>query len=230
MCTGSKKFFRISIFLLAASIWSCKKDNSNEQPVQQHVYNQTPEDTTLTDTSFYTDITINGQRVFYISGRQGSAMYYGGTYAENYSGITNDANTHAYADSSAYINFLEFGKLEFPVHTQAPFNYDPADFNAWALSNFATGMYDYLGAGSQLTVENGIVLTWTDGSGVQWKTNIGNQDGNYFNIVKEEAIYLSPGNYISGITVTAVFNCKVYDGNSHMKQITNGRLRLAVWL
>ncbi|MBS1934521.1 MAG: hypothetical protein JST96_11020 [Bacteroidetes bacterium] len=217
------------LFLFIAFAWafSCTKEEvSQESSIASHTIMQ---DTVLTDTSYYTDVTIDGARTFYISGQNGSGMYYGGSGAR-YSGITNNFNTR---DSDGYyynINYIEFNKYESPELYGAISNYSVATFNRWLTNNYAIGDYDYFDKNNSLTEKNGIVLVWTDKNGTKWQTNFGDQTGSSFKIIKSETWQGQNSGYITSISITAVFNCKLYDNNGNVKLLTNGRLRLALWI
>ncbi|HTQ27048.1 MAG TPA: hypothetical protein VMI35_02935, partial [Puia sp.] len=79
------------------------------------------------------------------------------------------------------------------------------------------------------SVKNGIVIVWTDAVGDQWKTSEGSQAGSYFSIASEEPQYSGVSGYISGIHVTAVFHCTLYNGQGQSMQLVNGRFRLGLW-
>jgi hypothetical protein len=71
---------------------------------------------------------------------------------------------------------------------------------------------------------SGITISWSDHSGVDWESNNtpGTQTGSNFTITKVENTSgtLSNGTYY--VTVTATFNCILYDGNGNSKTVTNG--------
>lgn len=215
-------------FLLTICAWtfSCTKE---ELSYEQIAHNAVMQDTTVTDTSYYTDVTIDGARTFYISGQNGSGMYYGGS-GVRYSGITNTFNT---LDSEGYFyntNYIEFDKYESPQLFGAISDYNVSTFNQWINSNYAAGEYSYFDKGASLTVKNGIILVWTDKNGVKWQTNFGDQTGSRFTISKSEVTQGQNSGYITGVSITAIFNCKLYDNNGNMKMLSNGRLRLVLWI
>lgn len=74
--------------------------------------------------------------------------------------------------------------------------------------------------------KNGIALLWTDENSVPWRSDngSGDQTGSYFTITgKTDIVY--PWTTTPGSTrITADFNCKLYDSQGNMKQITNGQL------
>ena len=156
-------------------------------------------------------------------------MYYGGGNSLSYAGITSDSNTYAALGTYYNTSFLEFDKNNFPVHNSPPSGYDSAVFNAWALSNYVPGSYSFFSTDSTLSVKNGIVIVWTDAVGDQWKTSEGSQAGSYFSIASEEPQYSGVSGYISGIHVTAVFHCTLYNGQGQSMQLVNGRFRLGLW-
>ena len=185
------------------------------------------QDTVLTDTSYYTDVTIEGARTFYISGHMGSGMYFGGN-GTRYSGITNNFST---MDSDGFYyntNYIEFNKYESPELFGPISKYDVTTFNQWIAANYAAGRYDFYNKGTSLSVKNGIVLVWTDQNGAKWQTNFGEQSGSSFSIVKTEVV--QGQNRITHTIITAIFNCKLYTNKGNVKLLTNGKLRLTLWI
>jgi hypothetical protein len=214
-------------FLLPAFCWalSCTKVVS---PVNIE-NNALTQDGVLTDTSYYTDVTIDGVRTFYISGQKGSGMYFGGN-GTRYAGITNNFST---MDSNGFYyntNYIEFNKYESPELFGPISKYNVSTFNQWIASNYAAGKYDYYNNTATLSVKNGMVLVWTDGNGAKWQTNIGEQSGSSFTILKTEVLQGQNTGYITHTIITAIFNCKLYDNKGNIKLLTNGKLRLTLWI
>jgi len=228
--------FRFSILLelsicAAVTFCSCRKDSFNGPgSVQIPKANQPGSDTMLNDTSFYVDVTIDGVRTFYISGRNGCDMYYGGGGLMDFSGITSDSNTYPALGSYYNTSFLEFDKFDYPAHAGPPTDYDTAGYNAWAVSNYAPGTYYFYSQPAQLSLFNGITLVWTNALGVQWKTNSGDESTASFQIVKEEPLYAHPGGYVKAINVSALFSCILYEPSGTPHLLTNGKFRLGIWL
>jgi hypothetical protein len=222
-------FWRFALFLSAFLFFSCRKVGSQNQSSAQAVKGK-PEDSVASDSSYYTDITVNGQRSYYISGSSGCAMYYGDTGPFAYSGITSDSNIYAALGNYYNTSFLEFDKYNFPIHTGPSFGYIDSVFNSWVISNFLAGNYRYFSPDTVLTAGNAVALVWTDAVGVQWKTSAGSQPGIRFAISKGEPFYDSATGYIIGVNVSAAFACTLYNPAGQQMHLSNGRFRLAIWL
>jgi hypothetical protein len=69
----------------------------------------------------------------------------------------------------------------------------------------------------------GILIKWVDANGNLWSTTLGSADqtGSSFLITGRK---LDTG--FNQVTVTAGFNCKLYDSTGSMRVLTNGRSRL----
>lgn len=234
----NKSFFALLLFIAVITVFSCSKEKSLERDGVFPPPNKPVTDTTVTvvdttvisDTSFYTDITVDGKRTIYINGQKGSALYYGGNDSVSFTGITNDSNVFTVQGVYYYANFLGFSKYLYPIHDMPPSSYDSSSFNSWLLSNFAVGSYNYITRDNPPSATNTILLIWTDPAGKQWTTAYGSQAGSSFIVTKEEPVYVQPGGYIIPINITATFTCKLYDIDGNVKQLTNGRFRLAMWL
>ncbi|WP_462254495.1 hypothetical protein [Ferruginibacter sp.] len=196
-------------------ICSCTKEYSCEKCLQI----STQVDTTLTDTTFFTDCIIDGVRYFNISGREGCAatyesagnattkFYLSGVGGKNIAGTGTDRNS------------LYFYKGVQAIDSNLPLKQQ-------IIAYFVPGQYPYT---KIYSLTEGIVLIWTDSNGKKWQTDLGtgNQSGSSFIITKEDFSFLN--GIVNGIYVKATFTCILYDGLGNSKTLTNGRFCLPVW-
>jgi hypothetical protein len=178
-------------------------------------------DTTLTDSTMYTDCVIDGVRYFNISGREGcGAEYWGGgsLITHNYFATVSGKSAAGSANSR---NALIFYRGEQLIDTTKPLKAQKADY-------FAPGSYAYK---TVYAVGNGVALTWTDANGRVWQTDFGtgDQTGSSFTITFKSLTVL-PNGVVSGVNVSAIFTCNLYDGIGNVKKIINGRFRLPIWI
>jgi hypothetical protein len=213
-----KNINKIVILLFCSSLiffCSCTKESSCAD------CNITTTDTTLTDSTMYTDCVIDGIRYFNISGREGcGAEYWGGgsLITHNYFATVSGKPVTGNATNK---NSLIFYRGEQLIDTTKPLKAQKANY-------FAPGSYAFK---TVYGVGNGVALTWTDANGRVWQTDFGNGDqtGSSFTITFTSLTVL-PNGVVSGVNVSAIFSCNLYDGIGNVKKITNGRFRLPIWI
>jgi hypothetical protein len=197
-----------SLFVILAIVLvftSCKKSNSSST-------NSNSNNNSTTGYTYYYQATIDGtvykQTVTntnnYIAG---SSLDGGGPSAAFTADIGPDAD-------SIPLNETAFGitkgvYLDYTDVTDSSFK---AFFNP--------GVYPFAASFGA----SGITIGWTDKAGVDWESNNtpGTQTSSNFTItnVVNTAGTVYNGTYY--ITVTATFNCILYDGNGNSRTVTNG--------
>lgn len=213
-------------------------------------------DSTITDTIYYIDITLEQKRVFEISNRTAnwtwSPPWYmiGDTSIYPYSslqcefGEVPDGSVHGfYFSKNAY--GLDMGK-----YFSSKDWWDPLMKETFIDSFFQAGDYSYATLlnrdttytsplnpdatrpRTQKLLSSGIHLIWYDGTGKFWQTCSGTADqtGSYFTITKRQAepFTFQPGyeDYVTAVSLTAKFECNLYDGEGHVLHVSNGKFRL----
>ncbi len=198
--------------LIVASLSSCYKNTIPPQFINP----QTPtRDTTLTDSSIYIDVTLNGTRVFKIAlvdSFWGMAWFSSNfppdttvaIYRLNRIGGVFDSLPNASPGlgfSNGNINYLTYGYPQsyYQMNTEALdsfFQTGNYPFSQLSKDTSYTVVYDSKGdtlsafvnpvSGKLLTP--GIQLTWYDSTGKAWKTYLGSgdQSNSYFKIVKTD--------------------------------------------
>lgn len=169
-----------------------------------------PPDTVITDSTFYTDFTIDGQRFLNISGK----------------------NNYWFAWDSHYF-FLSGATDKNHITTQRDFFiYDSSgpDIKLQRIAFYAPGNYSYVQMLSQN--DNGVRIFFTDVNGKLWQTDLGTADqtNSSFTITKETIIRNLTNNIITGVLFEASFNCTLYNGLGNYKTLTNGRCRYYTWI
>jgi hypothetical protein len=211
---------RPCLWLLVATLCialfsSCDKEYSCEG-----CYSNPGADTVITDSTLFTDFTINGQRSLHISGQKSYSAYYT-------SGIGSSTST-SFVSGVAFNgllapnqrNFLEFWRGMLPFTPPSPSEAEQMAF-------FRPGSYPFV---PQQLVSNGVVLTWVDGTGKKWRTDwgSGDQTGSFFNLLRNDPVI--ENGLLLGIHLFAEFNCTLYDLAGNAVRLTNGRFRLPVWI
>ncbi|HWW41411.1 hypothetical protein [Pedobacter sp.] len=255
--SGLRKTLIPVFLLMVASLISCYK---NSVP-PQFFSPQTPtRDTTLTDSSIYIDVTLNGTRVFRIAGVDspwGVAWFSGDLppdttviiYSLNRIGGVFDSTVNTYPGlgfSKGDINYLTYGYPQsyYLMNTKVLDSFFQAEnypFSQLSKDTSYTVIYD--SNGDTLYVVNpisskiltpGIQLTWYDSTGIAWKSYLGSgdQSNSYFKIVKTDPY---PTSYTipvfsSFIIITAEFGCNLYNGLGNVIHLTNGRFRLMAFV
>lgn len=237
----------ISLFFFFASllIISCNKELTYD------VGTTDTSDTTTTDTTIFIDVTIDGERTFGLQQLQ-EGNFYGPWYSIWGNG---PKDTSLYGLNRPDVTFKQnvgnliftFSKGNIYLHaiklsdnTPTPASYHTVD------SFYSPGTYSYSQLNGDTTytlpenpnkiftktlLSNGIHISWTDDIGTLWQTcaGSGDQAGSNFTITKNETGGNPATDISTGTTVTAVFNCKLYDNTGRVKLLTNGRFRLALW-
>jgi len=210
-----KKSAIISLLLLVYLL-SCKKEYSCENCVAKTI----SPDTSLNDYTIFTDVVVDGTRYFNISGRDGCGAgsgAYGNTTTHAYYA---NVSGKAYSGNGTFDNSLYFYKGMQSIDSSLP-------LKPQTVAYFAPGSYAYKQINS---ITDGVVFTWTDNQGKEWRTDSGNanQAGSVFAINKEDFSLLNGD--IHGIYIKATFSCTVYDDAGNFKKITNGRFCLLFWV
>jgi hypothetical protein len=242
-----------AFFLTMASLNSCNKNsNSPYQPPPQ----VSTRDTTITDSSIYIDVTINGNRIFkiqHVDSSWGMAWFSGNfppdttvsIYALNRIGGTFDSLTSTLPGlgfSKGDINYLSYGypQTYYLMKSEVLDSFFQAgnySFSRLSKDTSYTVVYDsqgdtltgYVNPVSGKILTSGIQLSWFDSTGKAWKSYLGtgDQSGSYFKIIKAESIpNTNTPGYSNYEIVTAEFSCMLYDSLGNSIQLTNGRFRL----
>jgi hypothetical protein len=242
------------IFVLFAALSSCSKNQSFEpdttstKPIQQTT--STP-DSTITDTTIFIDITLDGNRILRIENAADTATWtiQWGPYATDPTVYIFDrVGSFFVQNGGAGSPGFEFTKGRVGFHDLGGL---PADFGD---SFFAAGNYNYCVKttdtsysyygipGDTITkfdqiytktlLSDGVSLLWQDGSGTLWTTFKGSaaQTNSFFTITNTKPIM--NGNTTGkpvGAIVTANFDCELYDGKGNSRHLTSGRFRQAVY-
>ncbi|MDE3213355.1 MAG: hypothetical protein KGM98_08980 [Bacteroidota bacterium] len=232
----------ISCFQLS----SCKKMQNPSLSQVQTV------DTTLTDSTIYLDITLNGTRVLAVQ-KLGAGPYYWGTlvginpvdsttYGYNRLGsvMTYQAQNSSPAFGWALGNYNDWIRLYY--YNTLPSNFVDSFFAAGNY-NYSVLTHDttftYLGSTTDTVIKLGTTVTdtllspginmlYSDNKGVLWQTFWGSTDqtGSYFTIQSVKTVKTSP----LVCMVTASFACKLYDQHGNVLTLTNGKGRFLVYL
>lgn len=201
------------LFTVITGLQSCIKDYSYERGP---AVNSIP---TVTDTSFFVDMMLDGKREVYVSGQYNYFVFFwGGAPVLNSPQIYSSG-----LDGSTGAPHFRFEK-GFLIYT----NTDTSRtlIAQRALNFFAPADYFY----SDLLREDGVRLVWIDPDGTEWKTiadTLQNAD-NIFTITESKTNTL--GAQLNGIIINALFTCKIYNNRGQSKRITKGRFRLPIWL
>lgn len=167
-------------------------------------------DTVITDSTLYTDFTIDGQRFLNISGKNNCWFAWDGEYF-----------------------FLSTASGNNQITTQRDFfifDSSGLDIKLQRLAFYVPGNYNYV---KMLTPQdNGVRIFFTDVNGKLWQTDLGtaNQTNSSFIIAKETAVRRLSDNFITGVLFEASFNCTLYDGLGNHKILTAGKCRYYTWI
>ena len=209
--------FKIPLLFFSGLLFfvcSCTKEYSCENCLQT----STPVDTTLTDSTIFTDCLIDGVRYFNIAGREGCSSTYesaGSSTTKFYLlGVGGKNTTGTGTDK----NSLYFYKGNQQIDNTLPLKLQ-------TIAYFSPGAYPYT---KMFSIIEGTALIWTDSNGKKWQTDLGTgiQSGSSFIITKEDFSFLN--GIVNGIYVRATFTCILYDGLGNSKILTNGKFCLAV--
>ena len=210
-------------------------------------------DSTITDTTYYIDFTLDQKRVFEIA-----ANVEGWTWTPPWS-IFGDTLIYPYSSLHCELDAVPTGSVYGFYFSKNVYGVDMGPYFAkgWLLmkksfvdSFFRAGSYDYATLlnrdttyisslnpdpdrpRTQKLLSSGIQLIWFDSSGKTWQTTngSGDQTGSYFQITKSQSNpYTSvPGyeDYSYASDIWAKFECNLYDGEGHMLHLAQGRFHL----
>lgn len=173
----------------------------------------------ITDTTFFVDMAVDGEKVAYISGQNGYSLYSAGGAA-----IPNIPQIYICGlGANTVASSFEF-KKGFLTYTIADSTRPLIAQKAMAF--FAPGSYQY----KDTDYLDGVRLTWTDPQGIVWNTGLvffSDADNN-FTITKTSTV--SNAGQVIGIVIEAKFTCKLYISNGQSRQVRNGSFRLGFWL
>ena len=246
----------ITILLRSAAIFAvlfgCIQLSSCKKVTDPSLIQVQKVDTTITDSTIYLDITLNGTRVLGVQ-KTNAGPYYWGTMA----GINPvDASTYGYNRLGSVMTYQ--GQNASPGFAFGKGNYDdwirlyysntlPANFvdSFFAPGNYAFSVlshdttFSYLGNATDTVINLGTTVTdtlltpginmlYSDKKGTLWQTFRGTADqtGSYFTIVSVQTLQ----DYPLVCMVTAKFACKLYDGAGNVLNLTNGKGRFVVYL
>jgi hypothetical protein len=249
--TNTTGILLLLVFIFFLTIISCKKSNAPSPVVTvTPPLNNDPLDTAITDSAFYMDITLNGQRVLGVINGLGNQWSWGIIGP----GLLADSNT--YTHNRVGVIFVPATKSQLPMFafSKGSILFDALlpDYQSINTTNsfFAPGNYGYSVHThdttydripgtiivfptpiTQTLLSDGANIFWQDSTGKAWETCFGTADqtGSYFTIVKNEPGSQTdyPG-YVNGTIVTAKFDCNLYDGLGNKMHLTNGRFRLTL--
>lgn len=212
------KLLPILLVIATSTIFNSCKKKSEEEPAPTPAPATTPttppgSGAPAITSSFYFQAKIDGTWVTY---QDGVNSYASGTSGSNYGSTTNQEE-----QAGLLINYSTFryGSI-FILKTIA---YPGAsDYE----SMFSVRSYSYGinadQAGHPAGVD-GAGISFIDSTGVIWRSDYGtaNQTGSTFSITEHIANTDGTSHHIS----KAVFSCKLYDGNGHVKTLTDGKFR-----
>ncbi len=209
---GMKRYLLLWMVLLIG-LSSCIKDYSQEggpgpDPLPP-----------ITDTTFFVNMEVDSEKVVYISGQNGYALYFASgapvpnipqTYA---CGLVGNNPASSFEFKKAFLTY-SIADSTRPIITQK------------ALAFFAPGNYLY----KDTDYLEGVRLTWTDPQGTAWNTGLvfSSDADNNFTITKTSTV--TNAGQVIGIVMEAKFTCKLYISNGQSKQVRNGTFRLGFWL
>jgi hypothetical protein len=217
------------------------------------ITDSTTTDSTITDTTYFIEFTLNGKRVFQIAGNEkdwtNSWYILGDTSIYPYSSLQTELD---YSWQPSIFGFY-FSKNGYGLNVGAYSSYDwwtPLVKTTFIDSFFRAGNYSYAKLTgrdttytsilnpdadrprTQQLLGDGIHLIWFDSTGKVWQTcsGIADQTGSYFTITKNEFAPFDffPGysDYTEKTSVSAKFDCNLYNGEGNVLHLTNGRFRL----
>ncbi len=239
----------IAMAVISAGIESCSKTNANTNDNGNH-----GKDTTITAISYYIDFTADGNRIFKIQGVDslwGNLFTYSATPEDTAIYPYNRINAvFAFQNSSNYPAFtIGKGNINLAYYWISPSS-KPLPVNI-ADTFFKAGAYPYAQPGNDTTVSmlqnslgntvmqfnppltkelltDGVNITWVDSTGKMWASYFapGDQTGSHFNITDNEADPAGSSGATSFTSISATFDCRLYDGNGNVLNITSGRCRI----
>jgi len=210
------------ILLTSVIVFGCSKNYSVERNIPVSSTSSLSDTTFVTDTTDFYDISINEIRSVHVLGHK--LISFAGSSGDS---TFNILDYSFFSDTSGYADF-EFHKGALK---KAPDDSTLLLFNKTKIKNLLPGSYPYT---QNPKLDNGIYFILRDSNGVTWNTMLGsgNQAGSSFSIEKQ--VNLDRNFATTGIShsihIVCRFNCMLYDGKGHEKQISNGRLGLTLWL
>jgi len=241
-------------FIIACS--SCQKGiDALDEPT---IIDSTNKDSSITDTTYFIDITLNGKRIFQISSTVKGWSFGNPWYILGDTSIYPYSSLKSEFDSSGEPSFfgLYFSKNEYALNMSTYVsNYNwwtPLMNETFIDSFFKAGDYSYAiltGRDTSYTISpvpdsgwprtlhllgTGIHLIWFDETGKAWETCNGtaDQSGSYFTITKNKSTpYTFNTDYpgsAQSTDVTASFACNLYDESGNVIHLTNGKFRMQV--
>lgn len=173
----------------------------------------------IPDTTYFVDMEVDGEKVVYISGQNGYALYFASgapvpnipqTYA---CGLGSNTPASSFEFKKAFLKY-SIADSTRPLIAQK------------ALAFFAPGSYLY----KDTDYLDGVRITWIDPQGIAWNTGLvfSSDADNNFTITKSSTV--SNAGQVTGIVVEAKFTCKLYTSSGQSKQVRNGMFRLGFWL
>jgi hypothetical protein len=243
--------FGAALLFLLVEFSACTKNlNPN------HVSIPGPADTTITDTTIYIDMTLNGTRILGVQNEAYNqwtwGALWGGPYTDDSIFLYNrlGATTTAINQTGLPLFALTIGNYNYP----SQYYFDSTSHQHFLMlplhavdSFFTQPNYSYARLALDTTVSvigdsitsfnppvtrrlltSGVSFLYIDTTGTQWETFLGSGDqtGSYFTITKNEPIANSTvTNYSNSTTITAIFDCMLYDGKGNSIHVTNGKLR-----
>lgn len=173
----------------------------------------------ITDTTYFVNMEVDGEKVVYISGQSGYALYFASGAA-----IPNIPQTYICGlGANSVASSFEFKKA-FLKYTTADSTRPLVAQKAMAF--FTPGSYQY----KDTDYLDGVRLTWTDPQGTEWNTGLvfSSDADNNFTITKTNTV--SNAVQVIGIVIEAKFTCKLYTSSGQSRQVRNGTFRLGFWL
>jgi hypothetical protein len=246
---------RILLFFVSVvGLFSCSKEVSSSGSTMILITNPIPVmDSTLTDSTLYIDITLDGNRILRIENGEQGPLAWGTEFGLS----TADSSVYGYnrlgssfvSPTSLFEPSFYFGKgnVDFPEVRNSdllPGNFTdsffaPGNYN-YSIKTGDTS-FNYLGSPSDTVTKfantliktllsPGINLSWLDSAGTFWETINGTADqtGSFFTITASHITTLTLASKPQGSIVTAKFDCLLYDNKGHSMHLTNGQFRLWV--
>jgi len=206
------KSIQLLLFILLLGTFSCRKNQASETSPNNNIAS----DTTLTSTTLFFDITIDGNRDFHVTQQDGYLMGNGTMQPPVVPGFLLFS-----IGNSSFTSSLRVQRGLF-------YNLNPVDsvYNE-TIRLLSPATLAYLNLVSNTS---GVILEWRDASGNTWNTvqGSGNQDGSQFKITEMQTLQVAPT--VQSVIFAATFNCTLYDGAGKIKKLTKGRLRMQTWI
>jgi hypothetical protein len=246
-----KGIFSVAAIALVSSFVffsSCSKGLNSPNELQVF----TASDTTITDSTIFVDLTLDGNRVLGVQSSLAESYAWGTLF----DGLLGDTSIYFYNrfgscltsnDISSLPSFsFSFGNWNDVLSrhniARLPSNFIDSFFTAGSYP-FSTKTKDtsfsYIGTTNDtLTswpfqrtlslLSPGVNILWQDSTGVYWQTLSGTSDqtGSYFTIVEAKPVYEAASPYPYAVTLYVKLDCKLYDGMGRSIHLTNGRFRL----